>query len=190
MALLIVGLVLFLGAHSIAIAAPAWRGRMVTRLGLSGYRAGYAVVSLAGFVAIVYGYAEARQAPILFYGRSDGMAHFAMLLLVPVFPLLLATYLPGRIQSTLKHPMLVAVKLWALAHLLVNGTVADLILFGSFLAWAVIDRISLKRRTPESPPSAPAGKLNDLIALVLGLVIYVVFVMYLHRLLIGVPPIG
>ena len=107
-----------------------------------------------------------------------------------IFPLLLATYLPGRISATVKHPMLTAVKLWALAHLLANGNLADVVLFGALLAWAVADRVSLKRRTMPPVPSAPAGKANDWIALVAGLALYVAFIGGLHLWLIGVSPLG
>jgi uncharacterized membrane protein len=113
-----------------------------------------------------------------------------MLLLVFIFPLLLATYLPGRIQKATKHPMLVATKIWALAHLLANGGLADVVLFGGFLAWAVVDRISLKRRTPLPVPGAPPSRINDILAIVLGLGLYVAFVLWLHKMLIGVSPIS
>jgi uncharacterized membrane protein len=113
----------------------------------------------------------------------------ALLLMLPVFPLLAAAYLPGRIKAALKHPFLVAVKLWAAAHLLANGTLADVLLFGSFLAWAVADRISLKRRPQRPLPGAPERPMNDLIAVVAGLVLYGVFVTWLHQWLIGVAPL-
>ncbi len=110
-----------------------------------------------------------------------------MLLLIAVFPLLLATYIPGRIQAATKHPMLVATKLWALGHLLANGTLADLLLFGSFLIWAVVDRISLKRRTPPAVPAFPALRYNDALVIVLGLALSVAFLYWGHGWLIGVP---
>jgi uncharacterized membrane protein len=114
----------------------------------------------------------------------------ALLLLVFVFPLLLATYLPGRIQATTRHPMLAATKLWAVAHLLANGTLADVVLFGSFLAWAVADRISMKHRVQRPVPGAPPSGLNDVIAVVGGLALYGAFVLWLHAWLIGVSPLG
>jgi uncharacterized membrane protein len=110
--------------------------------------------------------------------------------MLPVFPLLLATYLPGRIRTVAQHPMLAAVKFWALAHLLANGMLADLILFGSLLAWAVLDRISLKRRAPRPVPAAPATPWNDVLAVVLGLAVYAGFVMNWHYRLFGVSPFG
>jgi uncharacterized membrane protein len=124
------------------------------------------------------------------YAPPAGLRHAALLLLVPVFPLLLAAYLPGRIQAATKHPMLAATKLWAVSHLLANGNLADVVLFGSFLVWAVADRISLKRRTPLPVPGVPPGRWNDGIAIVAGLALYVAFLLWLHKLLIGVRPIG
>ena len=114
----------------------------------------------------------------------------ARVLMIPVFPLLLAAYFPGRLQALAKHPMLVAVKLWAFAHLLSNGSAADLLLFGSILAWAVLDRISLKRRTPRPLPSAPPSRWNDAIAIVGGLVVYVAFLQWAHLRLFGVSPLA
>jgi len=190
MNLLILGLALFLGVHSVGILAPTWRERMVARLGLMPWRGLYALISLVGFVLMVWGYGQSRIDPVGLYAPPIWTRHLALLLLVPIFPLLLATYLPGRISATVKHPMLTAVKLWALAHLLANGNLADVVLFGTLLAWAVADRVSLKRRTMPSVPSAPAGKANDWIALVAGLALYVAFIGGLHLWLIGVSPLG
>jgi uncharacterized membrane protein len=115
------------------------------------------------------------------------MRHLAMLLMLPAFTLLLSAYLPGRIKSAVKHPMLAATKLWAVAHLLANGMLGDVLLFGGFLALAVIDRISVGKRPVRAVPGAPAGRFNDLIAVVGGLVLYAVFLVWGHRALIGVP---
>ncbi len=190
MTLLVLGLILFLGTHAISIANEPWRDRMHARFGEIGWKGIYSVVALIGFVLIIHGYGQARLDPVVIYNPPFWLRHVAMLLLVPVFPLLLATYLPGRIKSATRHPMLVATKLWALAHLLANGTLADVLLFGGFLAWAVADRISLKRRQPRPLHTAPAGKANDIIAIIGGLAIYGAFVMFLHTWLIGVSPIG
>jgi len=190
MGLLILGLVIFLGAHSVGMAAPAWRERMIERLGEIPWKGVYSVVSLVGLVLIVWGYGMARVEPVGIWAPPTWLRHVALLLMLPVFPLLLAAYLPGRIQTAAKHPMLAAVKLWAFAHLLANGNLADLMLFGSFLAWAVADRISLKTRTPPSVPGAPPGRANDLIALVGGLALYGAFIGGLHAWLIGVSPLG
>jgi uncharacterized membrane protein len=192
MLLLIVGLILFLGVHSVAIVDAAWRDRMVARIGEWPWKALYGLIALIGLVLIVNGYAEARRAldPIVLYQAPVWLRHVTLLLMVPVFVLLLAAYLPGRIQRVTKHPMLLAVKIWALAHLLANGMLTDLLLFGSFLAWAVADRISLKRREPIPVPGAPAAKYNDAIALGGGLGLYLLFLLWLHRALFGVSPIG
>jgi uncharacterized membrane protein len=188
--LLILGLILFLGVHSIAIVNNAWREQMIARFGEMPGKVAYGLVALLGLVLIVIGYGEARESPLVLYTMPVWMRHVALLIMLPVFPLLFAAYLPGRIQSATKHPMLVGVKLWAVAHLLANGTLADVLLFGGFLVWAIADRISLKRRPQPSVPGAPPGKRNDLIALGLGLVFYVAFILFLHRWLFGVSPIA
>jgi uncharacterized membrane protein len=189
--LLIVGLVLFLGVHSVAIVSPTLRARTIRRLGEGAWKGMYALVSLIGFVLICYGFGLARQAPAILYAPPTWLRHVALILMVPVFPLLVAAYLPGRIKTAAKHPMLAAVKFWALAHLLANGTLADVVLFGGFLAWAVVDRISLKRRsTPPAPRAAPPGPWNDVIAVVLGLAIYALLIGWAHARLFGVSPLS
>ncbi len=189
MTLFIVGLVLFLGIHSVAIVAPAYRDAQAAR-NPGAWKGIYAVISIAGFALLVYGYGLARQVPVLVWSPPAAMRHIALLLMLPVFPLLLAAYLPGRIKALAKHPMLLAVKFWALAHLLANGALVDLILFGSFLAWAVLDRIAVKKRTtPRVVPGAPPSALNDAVALVGGLAIYVAFLFWAHLWLIGVSPL-
>ena len=185
----IVGLVMFLGIHSVAIVAPAYRDAQAAR-NPGAWKGIYAVLSIAGFALLVYGYSLARQAPVLVWSPPAAMRHIALLLMLPVFPLLLAAYLPGRIKALAKHPMLLAVKFWALAHLLANGSLVDMILFGSFLGWAVLDRIAVKKRAaPRVVPGAPPSALNDAVALVGGLAIYVVFLIWAHRWLIGVSPL-
>lgn len=187
---LLAGMVVFLGVHSVSIVAPAWRDRMVAAIGAGPWKGLYSILSLVGFLLLIGGYAAARLEPVVLYVPPAGLRHVAALLMLPVFPLLLAAYLPGRIKSTTKHPMLVAVKAWALAHLLANGMLADLVLFGGFLAWAVADRISLKRRAPRPAPGAPPSRANDLIAVVGGLAIYAGMVAFLHQRWFGVAPFG
>ncbi len=191
---LIVGLVLFLGVHSVSIVSPPGRDALARRMGEGGYKGVYTLISFAGLALIVWGYGLARQAPVLLYTPPAGLRHLALLLMLPVFVLLFAAYLPGRIQRAAKHPMLLAVKCWALAHLLANGTLADVLLFGGFLAWAVADRISVKRRAAAGlmrrPPALPGSAANDAIALVGGLVVYVLFVFWAHAWLFGVNPMG
>lgn len=184
---LILGLVLFLGIHSVSILARPWRDAMVSRLGEWPWKGLYGIVALIGLVLIVRGYAEARFEPVVLYSPPAWTHHVAMLLMLPAFPALLAAYFPGRIQRALKHPMLVAVKAWALAHLLVNGTLAAILLFGGFLAWAVADRISMKRRPQGDIFQAPASRANDIIVVVGGLALYGAFLFWLHGTLFGVP---
>lgn len=151
----------------------------------------YSLVSLAGLLLLIHGYGLARQAPVVLYAPPIALRHLALLLMLPVFPLLIAAYLPGRIQRAARHPMLLAVKLWATAHLLANGTLADVLLFGGFLAWAVADRIAVKRRlVPHRVPGAPPTALNDIVAVVGGLGLYLAFLFGVHAWLIGVPVLG
>lgn len=187
MTLLIAGLVLFLGIHSLVIFAPGARESMVRKLGANGWRGIHSMVSAVGLVLVFVGYGEARQAPVLLYAPPHWMRHVSFTLMLPVFPMILAAYFPGRIRTALKHPMLVAVKTWALAHLLSNGMLADVLLFGGFLAWAVANRISLKRRAPTLAITAAPRTRNDVIAVVLGLALYVVTLLWLHRVVIGMP---
>jgi uncharacterized membrane protein len=191
MSLLIVGLVLFLGVHSVGIVAPGLRGRAAQSMGVGAWKGLYALVSLAGFVLICYGFGLAREAPVILYSPPAWLRHAAIVLMLPVFPLLIAAYLPGRIKNAAKHPMLAAVKFWALAHLLANGSSADVLLFGGFLVWAVMDRISLKRRPVQaSLRTAPPGPWNDVIAVVLGLGIYGLLIVWAHARLFGLSPLS
>jgi len=191
MALLIVGLVLFFGVHSIAIVAPSLRADAIRRVGERGWKGGYALLSAAGLVLICYGFALARHAPVILYSPAPWLRHVAFLLMLPVFPLLIAAYLPGRIKTAAKHPLLFASKCWAFSHLLANGGLADVLLFGGFLTWAVADRISLKRRAaPQVLRTAGPGPWNDLIAVLLGLAIYALMIGWLHARLFGVSPLG
>jgi uncharacterized membrane protein len=195
---LVLGLVLFLGVHSIAIVSPTGRDQLAAGMSENAFKGLYALVSFAGLGLIVWGYGLSRETPVLLYALPGGFRHLAALMLLPVFVLLLAAYLPGRIKTAAKHPMLLAVKLWALAHLLAQsvtgGTLADVLLFGGFLAWAVADRISLKRRALAGAlrpvPALPAGGANDAIALVGGLALYALFVFWAHAWLFGVRPFG
>ncbi|HEU4618278.1 MAG TPA: NnrU family protein [Gammaproteobacteria bacterium] len=187
MTLLIVGLVLFFAAHSVSIVAPGWRERVRERVGGNTWRAAYSIVALAGLVLIIRGYGLARTQPTILYAPPLALRHLAAALMLPFFPLLLATYLPGRIRSAVGHPMLTAVMLWAAVHLSVNGAVADVVLFGTFLVWAVADRISVQRRARRPVRGAPPSRWNDAIAVVAGLAIYAGFLLGGHLYLIGVP---
>ncbi|MBO9418770.1 MULTISPECIES: NnrU family protein [Stappiaceae] len=189
MLLLIAGLILFLGIHSLPMFADK-RSALEEKFGVLGYKGLFAVVSAIGFVMIIYGYGAARAAgPAIIYDPPFWLRHVTMLFMVPVFIFLVAAYVPCRIKKALKHPMLVAVKLWAFSHLLTNGDLASVLLFGSFLVWAVADRISLKRRGlgGGAVMAKEPGKFSDIIVILIGLGLYVLFAFKLHVLLIGVP---
>ncbi len=188
MTLLIIGLAIFLGIHCVSIVAPHWRDRMAARLG-NAWRGIYSLISLMGFVLLVWGYGQARHAPFVVYVPPPELRPVTQLLMLPVFPLLLAAYLPGRIKSALKHPMLIATMIWGVAHLLSNGTLADILLFGGFLLWAAVDRASFAWRVQRPIHTAPPSKYNDWIAVIAGLAIYAVIVMWAHVKLFGVPPL-
>ena len=190
MAILIIGLILFIGVHSLPFLAATWRESLQVRIGEVPYKGLASVLNLTGFLLILWGYGLARQEPFTVYAPPVWTAHLALLVLVPVFPLLFAAFLPGRIQSWAKHPMLLAVILWALAHLIANGNLADVVLFGSFLAWSLADRISFMWRTAPPVQGAPPGKWNDWIALGLGLLLYGAFMGGTHLWLFGVSPLG
>ncbi len=190
MSLLVVGLVLFLGIHSIRIVAEPVRTKLVAALGMRGFKALYSVLSLIGLVFIVIGYGQARLEPTWLYHPPPFLRHLNMVLMLLVFPALLAAHLPGRIQRWLKHPLLVATMAWSLAHLLVNGSLAGVVLFGSFLIWAIADRIALIKRPDSSSPQLPAWPINDLIVIAGGLGLYAAFAFWLHPILFGVAVMG
>jgi len=186
MLLLITGLILFLGMHSISIVNESWRNQVAARFGEWPWKGVYSIVAITGLVLIIMGYSQARLEPTVLYSPPGWTVHLSMLLMLFVFPALIAAYFPGRISDVLKHPMLVAVKFWALAHLISNGTLADVLLFGSFLAWAVVDRISMKRRTQRPIIRSPRTGFNDVIVVAGGLGVYLAFVFWLHAALFGV----
>lgn len=193
MLVFVVGLVVFLGIHSVSIVAPRWRAATVARLGERAWKGIYSIAAGIGLALLIVGYGMARREPVVLYTPPQMLRHIALLVMLPVFPLFFAAYLPGRLRTAAKHPMLLAVKLWATAHLLANGTLADVLLFGGFLAWAVLDRISVKRRTAAEAhvaPAAPPSPYNDAVAIVGGLAVYAVIVLWAHRWLIGVSPLG
>ena len=189
---LILGLLLFLGTHSVRIVADGWRTRTRARLGASSWRALYAVVSLLGFVLIVWGFGQARQSPWLIWTPPPGMRHLAMLLTLLSFVLLAAAYVPGnRIKARIHHPMTAAVKLWALAHLLTNGTLAHIALFGTFLAWAIFVFLAARKRDRRDRIRYSQGTTGATgITVALGVALWIAFTLWLHGLLIGVRPFG
>ncbi len=187
---LVMGLALFIGVHLVTTQTDLRQG-LTQRVGLGPYKGLYSLLSFAGFALIVLGYHKVQLAPgknpVLWdpplWGRNVNM-----LLMLPVFPLLVSTYLPGRISSAVRHPMITAVKFWSLAHLFVRGDAASLLLFGGLLGWAVFDRISLKQREAAGLVSVRTGPArNDVIAIIVGLAIYGVFLKWGHALLIGIP---
>jgi uncharacterized membrane protein len=187
MVYLLLGILVFFGVHSISLISRPWRDRMAARLGNLLWMIAYSLASLLGLVLIVMGYSLAGADPVVLYKPASGVQQVVMLLMLPVFPLVFAAYLPGRIQATVRHPMLLAVILWATAHLLSNGALADVLLFGAFLAWAIAVRISLARRPQRPMISAPASRANDVIAVLAGLAVHTAFLFVLHEWLTGAP---
>lgn len=192
MTFLLAGLLLFLGSHLTRVFAEGWRASTRARLGPGAWKGIYSVVAIAGFALIVYGYGLSRQAPIEVWSPPVWTRHLASLLMLPAFILLAAAYVPGtHIKARVGHPMTLGVKLWAFAHLLSNGRLADVILFGGFLAWAVLVYIAARKRDRAAGITYPAkGVSRDLIAVVAGVVATAVFAKWLHALLIGVAPFG
>ncbi|OYW57221.1 MAG: NnrU family protein [Hyphomicrobium sp. 32-62-53] len=190
MLLLAVGLVLFLGIHLVPT-SPDLRNGLVERFGANAYKAIFAVLSFAGLVLIIYGYHKLQVNPgknVFFGDPPSWLKHVSWLLMLPAMIALVAAYVPSRIRSALKHPMLVAIKIWALAHLLVNWDLGSILLFGSFLAYAVYDRISVKKRGALGPLGAKRGGLaGDLTVLVIGVGLYAFMLKAGHAWLIGVP---
>ncbi len=185
MSILLAGLVIFFGVHSISLINRPWRDRMAVRIGETPWMIAYSLDSIIGLALIVWGYALASADPVVLYKPASGLQEVAMLMMLPVFPLALAAYLPGRIQAATKHPMLLAVILWSAAHLMSNGALADVLLFGAFLVWAVAVRISLTRRAQRPMISTLASKANDVIAVVAGLALHIAFLFSLHEWLFG-----
>ena len=192
MTYLLLGLILFLGVHSVRIFADDFRTRTVARIGLNPYKGIYTLVSLAGFALLVYGYGLLRVEGGFLWNPPRWTHHVTALLMLFSFILLAAAYVKGnRIKARVGHPMVLGVKVWAFAHLLSNGRVGDVVLFGAFLAWAVADYIVSRRRDRATGTAYPVlGASRDAIVLAAGFVGYVVFAFWLHLWLIGVKPFG
>ncbi len=188
---MILGLALFFGVHTLTTQREL-RARFVTSMGEGGYKIFYSLVSIAGLALIVWGFAHYRATGwIDVWSPPTAFKHITVALMLPAVILVVASYIRGRIYTTLKHPMLAGVKLWAAAHLLANGDLGSIILFGSFLAWAVFDRISLKRRADGGGPPIPVGgPTNDLIAVAVGVIAYLALAFAFHPVVIGVPVMG
>ena len=188
---MILGLVLFFGVHTLTTQREL-RARVIASSGEGGYKIGYSLVSALGLVLIVWGFAHYRATGwIDVWQPPTAFKHLTVALMLPAVILVVASYIRGRIYTRLKHPMLTGVKLWAAAHLLANGDLGSIILFGSFLGWAVFDRISLKHRADSGAPPIPVGGPgNDLIAVAVGLVAYLALAFAFHPVVIGVPVFG
>lgn len=192
MAILVLGIIIFLGMHLVRVVAPGFRAGIIDSRGKGTWMGLYTIVSLVGLCLIIYGFGQARGETGMLYDPPIFLRHIALLLMLVAFIVLAAGFLPaGRIAVALKHPQVLSIKIWALAHLLANGETSSVLLFGSFLAWAVILRISLKRRERAGGKVLPVFKSarNDVLAVVIGLVAFVLFVWKLHELLIGVQPV-
>lgn len=192
MAYLILGLVLFLGVHSVRIVADDWRTGVRSRWGEGVYKGLYSLLSLLSFGLIVWGFSVAREMPMVLWTPPLGMRHAASLLTLIAFIFLAAAYVPRNgIKARFHHPMVLGVKAWALAHLLSTGTLAHVALFGGFLMWAVLDFISARKRDRLAGTQYPTGMVTGTIAtVVLGGVAWFVFALWLHGLLIGIRPFG
>lgn len=194
MVLFLTGLAVFFAIHSVPM-QPGLRGGLVERFGEPAFKGIFSLLSLVGFVLIVIGYGKLQLAtgknPIVWV-PPVWTRHLALVLMLPAMILLVAAYVPSRIKIAVRHPMLAGIKFWALAHLLANGDLASMVLFGSFLAYAVIDRISVKRRaavTGITVSSATGGFGGDIVVVVLGTAIYAALLFHLHEYLIGVAPL-
>ncbi len=192
MLLLLLGLLVFLGVHSVRIAADGWRTATIARVGELPWKAVYAVLSIIGFVLIVWGFSLARQQPVQLWMPPRGMRHLAALLTLIAFVLLAATYVPrNAIKARLHHPMVLSVKVWALAHLLANGNLAHVVLFGAFLVWAVLSFRAARARDRAAGTVYPAGTAAGTgITLVVGVAGWALFAFWAHGALIGIRPIG
>jgi len=192
MAVLILGLVLFLGVHSVRIFANDWRTRQLAQLGEKRWKGIYTLVSLVGFVLLIWGFGLARQHPVLLYVPPIWLRHLNSLFTLVAFMLVIAAYVPpNHLKAKLGHPMLAGVKTWAFGHLLATGMLHDVVLFGAFLVWAGVDFLVCRRRDRAAGVTYPAGTMKgDIIVVVAGVVFWAIFAFWLHHWLIGVNPMG
>ncbi|TFH85101.1 NnrU family protein [Billgrantia azerbaijanica] len=186
MLVMILGLVIFLGVHSVRIVAEEWRQAQIARLGEGPWKGLYSLASIVGLALAIWGYGLMRLDPVWVWTPPAGLRHLVALLMIPAFILLVAAYVPGNaIKTKLGHPMILAVKVWAFAHLLANGRLGDIVFFGAFLLWAVFDFRAARRR---EQPAMPAPRMAASIAtLVIGVIVYYLFAFHLHAWITGVP---
>jgi len=191
LALEILGLIVLLGVH-VFVTMRDRRAALVSRIGEWPYRGLFSLASIVGILLIAYGFAAYRAAGMItVWNPPSWTRHIVELLMWPASIMVAAAYIPGNIKRVLKHPMLAGVKTWAFAHLCANGDLGGMILFGSVLAWAVYDRITLKHRTdPGGPPIPIGGTGNDIIAIVVGTIIYLALGFVFHPVVVGVPAFG
>ncbi len=186
---LVFGLVVFFGIHMIRTLAPQWREATIASIGEGKWKGLYSLVSLVGLVLLVWGYSQARDSAPILYSTPDWGPHLASLLVTIALILLVASNLPaGKINQAVKHPFLVAVKVWAFAHLIANGDLTSVLMFGSFLAFAVVNRIAVKRRGEPNPVSVSSS--SDILSIVIGLGLSALLIFWLHEWLFGVNPIA
>ena len=191
LAIMIFGLAVFTGAHAF-VTRRDQRAALIARFGEGSYKGLFSLISIVGVLLIAWGFARYRATGwIDVWYPPLWTRHIVVALMWVASVCLVAAYSPGKIKATLKHPMLVGVKIWAAAHLIGNGDLGSIILFGSILAWAVFDRISLKRRTDAGGPKIPVGGVgNDVIAVVVGIVVYLALAFAFHPVVLGIPVIG
>lgn len=194
---LILGLIVLLGTHSVRLFAEDWRRRFIEQRGRNTWRLLYSALSLLGLVLVIYGYGQTRLQPVIIWNPPAGMAHLAALLTLVAFILLAASGVPGnRLRARVGHPMVLGVKVWAVAHLLANGRLGDIVLFGAFLIWAIADFAISRRRDRQAAaaagsagtPPVQTSLSRDVITVLIGLGAWLVFAFWLHRALIGVSP--
>lgn len=192
MTYLLLGLLIFIGVHSVRIVADDWRTRTRERIGPRAWKTIYSLLSVLGIVLVVWGFGVVRQMPIQLWSPPFGLRHVAAVINLVAFVLLAAAYVPdNRIKARLHHPMVLGVALWSLAHLLPNGNLGHMVLFGSFLLWSVLDGWAATQRDRRLGTVDPNGTTSaTIITTVLGVGSWVVFTLWLHGVLIGVRPLG
>ncbi|MBB4004848.1 NnrU family protein [Aurantimonas endophytica] len=191
MLILVTGMIIFLGIHSVRIFAESARDRMIDRLGEGRYKGAYSVLSLVGILLVGYGYGQAKIGGLPLWETPGGLRHLALVLVPVAFVLVVSAYVPtGHIKAAVRHPMVLGIALWALGHLLANATAADLVLFGGFLGWGIVDYINALGRTGPAARPVARGYGGDIAAVGIGLVLAAIFIGGLHEWLFGVAPIA